>query len=35
MLQFDQIRCKSFFSKSEDVLKKSIDKYISKESALF
>jgi len=35
-VQFDQITdANHFFSKSEDVLKKSIDKYISKESALF
>ena len=35
-VQFDQIAdANHFFSKSEDVLKKSIDKYISKESALF
>ena len=35
-VQFDQIAdANHFFSKSEDALKKSIDKYISKESALF
>ena len=35
-VQFDQITdANHFISKSEDILKKSIDKYISKESALF
>ena len=35
-VQFDQVAdANHFFSKSEESLKKSLDKYISKESALF
>ena len=35
-VQFDQINdANHFFSKTEEFLKKSINKYISKESALF
>ena len=35
-VQFDQITdANHFFSKSEEILKKSLNKYIAKESALF